>query len=295
MAAVATVQYSTNLATVYCIPVATVAKFVELATLQLAESLSLTAIYWTSQPVCPSGASSLAGVTAQPFAVRRAMSPPHSPYELLDNDAELCRVDAARLGGGRPDDADDEAARPLVASAPTGAGEVARAKEPPGAQTRGVIFALLASVGFSSMNLCVRLGTKLGMSVELHAVARGVVTAIVAMAFIRTAGVPTLSRGDVQVVIGRGMVGSCAMITKYFAVSLLPLSMATTIIFTSPAVSARLLPRERRCDALCWWTRSNAWPDAYSPVDCLCRATHSSGNPGGGARRSPLAYMGIFR
>lgn len=108
-------------------------------------------------------------------------------------------------------------------------------------QKLGVLQAVLASVCFSAMHLCVRLGTGLGMSAEVHVFARGWVTIalagmVLACAAPGAARKSLATRLDVLSVAALGCAGAVNMTISFVAVSLLPLPMATTIMFTQPAV-----------------------------------------------------------
>jgi drug/metabolite transporter (DMT)-like permease len=187
------------------------------------------------------------------------LSNPPSPLSLSAAEEPLLPSPSPFLLPSSPSISAEPLLPPPAAGTSPVSPESAKPPPPPAAfqsPAVGVVLALVACAGFGGAQLAVRAGTsRLGLTVPLFAVARGVVTFTAAAGFIATAQPARPARNDVVRVIGRGLIGATAMVFKYEAVSRLPLQEATAIIFTSPAwtlLASHFLLREpaRRVELL---------------------------------------------
>lgn len=108
-------------------------------------------------------------------------------------------------------------------------------------QFKGILLTIIACVFFGSLNLCVRIGTThQNLTVSLFTLFHGIFSIALALAVLRSSQTPVPSLADGLTISLRGLTGSMAMVLKFQAVSRLPLSEATAIIFTSPAITLAL-------------------------------------------------------
>ena len=100
-------------------------------------------------------------------------------------------------------------------------------------------YMLLSALGFSLMSLFVKLSADLGIPVMEILAARALVSLVLSFVTLKASGIPLLGTNKWLLTL-RGFVGFLALSLGYYAVTHLPLAMATILQFLNPAFTAVL-------------------------------------------------------
>lgn len=102
-----------------------------------------------------------------------------------------------------------------------------------------VWYMLLSALGFALMAACVKSVSHYGIPVLEIVAARALVSAVISYADIRRKKLSAWGN-DKPWLLARGVVGACALIMVYYAVTHLPLAMATVLQYLHPVFTAIL-------------------------------------------------------
>ncbi len=103
----------------------------------------------------------------------------------------------------------------------------------------GMRYMVLSAFGFSLMAVCVKYASLEGIPVLEIVAARALVSLILSYADIRYKKIPVFGQQK-KLLILRGLIGSCALVCVYYAITHLPLAEATVLQYLYPIFTAIL-------------------------------------------------------